>query len=87
MQFLQKCMDMGKMPKGLRGQYREIHLMDSPSSTKTRAVLAGLFKRTEQSICEALIEHYALVLKESNESLRTVNNTMHELLKLKKPKE
>ena len=63
MQFLRKCVDTGKVPNGLRVHYQEIHLMDSPSNSKMRAALAELYKKTEQSISEALIEHYVLVQK------------------------
>ena len=74
------------MPNELRLHYQEIDLMDSPSSTKTRAALPGLYIKTEQSICEDLIEHYVLVQNESSESLSTINNTIQQQLKHKKPK-
>ena len=50
MQFLRKRVDTGKVPNGLRIHYQEIHLMDSPSSSKTRAAQAELYKKTEENI-------------------------------------
>ena len=74
--FLHKCLEAGRVPKGLRIHYQEIHLMDSPTSTKTRAKLTKTYKHTQWSIVEALIEHYVNVEKESEEDLLKVEETI-----------
>ena len=71
-EFLQSCLDAGRIPKGLRIQFQEIHMMDSPSISKTRSNLAAIYKESERNICKALIEHYKEIQTETE---RQINHT------------
>ena len=77
------CVEGGKVPRGLRIQYQEVYLMNSPTIAKTHATLANTYKRTELDVCKALIEHYVLIQKDSEEALREVSKMIENQLKLK----
>ena len=39
-EFLSKCLEAGRIPKGLRIQQKEVHLMNTPTAANTRKKLA-----------------------------------------------
>ena len=70
-EFLSKCIEAGRVPKGLQLQQKEVHLLDTPTAVETRARLTQIYRLSEHSIMKALIEHYASVQKESKKHLRS----------------
>ena len=83
--FLRDCLESEKIPKGLRIQNKEVHLMNTPSAADTRKKLAELHALTERGICKALIEHYANVKSECEEAGIETDRTIREELKHKGP--
>ena len=67
-QFLSKCLEAGRIPKGLRIQQKEVHLMNMPTAANAWKKLAETYALTERSICYVLIEHYASVQTECEEA-------------------
>ena len=68
-------------PKGLRIQFQEIHMMDSPSIAKTRSNLAEIYRESEKNICKALIEHYkeiqAKTERQINHTEKAIDSHLH----------
>ena len=79
--YLDKYIEAGRMPTGLKLQFPEIHLMDSMSITQTRKKIADIHRQTEKSICTALIEHYTQVIQETKQQMdhveRAISSHMH----------
>ena len=83
--FLQKCLDAGRVSKGLKIYHHVVHLMDSPSATETQARLKESYARTQRDIIEALIEHYVNVDKECQTALTKVEKTIRAELEQQGP--
>lgn len=66
--FLSDCPEAGRIPKGLWIQNKEVHLMNTPSTTDTQKKLAEIHTLTKRGICKALIEYYANVKRECEEA-------------------
>ena len=54
--------------------------MESPTAIETRARLNKIYRRTEQDVVNALIEHYVQVRKKRGTTLAHINKTIQEEL-------
>ena len=59
--FSKKCVEAGKVPRGLQIQQQNIHLMSSPDISKTHATLADTIRRSELDIRKILLGHYVTI--------------------------
>ena len=71
-EFLKGCIDNDRIPIGLRLQYSEIHMMDAPHTSRTRAAIAQTYKTAEHNICKALQEHYTEIKTQTERQLDEV---------------
>ena len=74
--FLRKCLEVGRVPRGLRIHHSEVHLMESPTANKTSAKLTETFRLSELNVCNSLIEHYVQVPKECEMALLQIDETI-----------
>ena len=72
--YLQECARLGQVPKGLAIQ-QQVQLMDSPKSNDTRAQIKDIIQQTEQQIVNTITSHYREVLKDTQEQLRTTEES------------
>ena len=72
-EFLRKCTETDRVPLGLRLQYSEIHMMDAPHTSQTRAAIVQAYKRAEHDICKALQEHYVIIGNQTENQLEEVD--------------
>ena len=76
-QFLGNCIETSQVPKGLRLQYSEIHLMEAPHTGRTQAAIAQAYKQAEIDICKALQEHYTYIATQTERQLEEVDKHLH----------
>ena len=76
-QFLGNCIETSRVPKGLRLQYSEIHLMEALHTGKTRSAIARAYKQAEVDICKALQEHYIDIAAQTERQLEEVDKHIH----------
>ena len=79
-EFLSKCLQLGRIPRGLRLQNTKVHLMNTPTAAKTREMLAKTYALAESGVCKALIEHYTTVQRECEEAREKIDKEIREIL-------
>ena len=75
-ELLKKCLEVGRMPTGLKIQSQEIFLMNSPFEAQTRTNLLEIFNQAEKSIVEALIEHQTKLVQQTEVQLERIERTI-----------
>ena len=83
-QFLFRCVEIGRVPKGFRLQQKKFQLLKSPTNSETHARLNQIYRLSEHSIIKVLIKYYANVRTGSEKALEEVDEGIRQELQHKK---
>ena len=85
-QFQSRCVEAGRVPKGIQLQPREVHLLESLTSSEIGARLNHIYRLSTHSIVKALIGHFANVQTECKKALEEVDKGIRQELQHRKPR-